>query len=81
MCLILSSQKVKLCEGGGEAAGEEGEEAPSAAGAQGEESTGTWLQLTRGLYVNNPEHGSKPIKDNVVKSSSLLQFVQDRVEK
>lgn len=36
-----SSQKVKLCEGGGETAGEEREEAFAAAGAKGEESTGT----------------------------------------
>lgn len=38
---VFSSQEVQLCEGGGETAGEEGEEALAAAGAQGEESTGT----------------------------------------
>lgn len=43
---MFSSQEVELCEGGGKTAGEEGEEAPAAAGAQGEESTGTGLQLT-----------------------------------
>lgn len=43
---VFSSEEVKLCEGGGEAAGKEGEETNSAAGAQGEEGSGTFLHTT-----------------------------------
>lgn len=51
---VFSSQEVKLCEGGGETAGEEGEEAHAAAGAPGEASTGAGLQLIRdGLIILN----------------------------
>lgn len=59
-----SSQEVELCEGGGEAAGEEGEEALAAAGAQGETSTGTGLQLTTGQvlgsFMNIPKTTARP---------------------
>lgn len=39
-CLYGSKEKVKLCKGGGETAGEEREASASATGAQGEKSSG-----------------------------------------
>lgn len=39
--VYVSEEKVELCEGGGETAGEEREASASATGDQGEESSGT----------------------------------------
>lgn len=62
---MFSSQEVELCEGGGETAGEEGEETSAAAGAQGEESTGTGLQLNTD-QVNNHEHAHSELMKHLL---------------